>query len=416
MSFDLEKPEAFLGTMIALEGVKDAATIIHGPTGCKMYPSDLTERLFIHRKDEIETRNAFLRSEKYFFYQPRLPCTLLDGNRLIMGASERLKDLYSIVMEDGPRLIGIINSPGASLTGENLNICRSDIPTLRFESHEFSAPMQDGFSECSIRIIDLLSKRKDVVKGTANIFGLSIWHINFEDQIEELGRILSLCGIKINCCLCAGSSVEDIENISSAELNIVVDRDFGSRVAEHCRERFGTPFIDITPIGFDATENMLKEVCSKLGKDPSKALDDSKVWRRKTAKMISALEKRYVRMRGRTFSVHSTPALADAVTSFVYDYLGIVPVAVQYDGVKKENVLEFPVSDDVWEEYADILFGSANEIAALKMRNTISDGVCISNPDSRPVNIFPRPLMGTLGAVCLMEDTLNILSRINDRL
>ena len=65
MSFDLEKPEAFLGTMIALEGVKDAATIIHGPTGCKMYPSDLTERLFIHRKDEIETRNAFLRSEKY---------------------------------------------------------------------------------------------------------------------------------------------------------------------------------------------------------------------------------------------------------------------------------------------------------------------------------------------------------------
>ena len=93
MSYELERPDALLGTMIALEGIRDAMTIIHGPTGCKMYPADLTERLFIDRTGEIETRNPFLRTEKYFFYQPRLPCTLLDGNRLILGSSERLKDL-----------------------------------------------------------------------------------------------------------------------------------------------------------------------------------------------------------------------------------------------------------------------------------------------------------------------------------
>ena len=67
MSYELERPEALLGHMIALEGVRDAMTIIHGPTGCKLYPADLTERLFVRRKSEIETRNIFLNDMKYFF-------------------------------------------------------------------------------------------------------------------------------------------------------------------------------------------------------------------------------------------------------------------------------------------------------------------------------------------------------------
>ena len=416
MSYELERPETFLGTMIALEGVRDAMTIIHGPTGCKMYPSDLAERLYTNRKEEVETRNAFLRTEKYFLYQPRLPCTLLDGNRLIMGASERLDDLYSIVVKDGPGMIGIINSPGASLTGENLDRCESDIPTLKVETHDFSKPMYEGFGDCAVKIIDLIGKDSEVEKGTVNIFGLSIWHLNFNEDVDELRRILSMCGIGINCFLCAGSSVEDIKRISSAELNIVVDTDFGLKAAEHCKERFGTPYITIPPIGFDATESMIKEVCSKLGKDPSAALEDSKNWRTKTAKKISTMEKRYIRMRGRTFSLHSTPSLAESISKFMLEYVGIVPEAIQMDGTDRGADVGIQVSDDIWEEYADIVYGSANEIAAMVGRGMASGGVCICDPDSHPVNIFPRPTFGTIGAVRLVEDTLNVLTRITDKL
>ena len=416
MSYELERPETFLGTMIALEGVKDAMTIIHGPTGCKMYPSDLTERLYTGRKDDVETRNAFLRTEKYFFYQPRLPCTLLDGNRLIMGASERLDDLYSMIVKERPGLIGVINSPGASLTGENLDRCESDIPTLKIDTHDFSKPMYEGFSDCTVKIIDLLSREMEVEKGTVNIFGLSIWHMNFSEDVEELKRILSMCEVNVNSFLCAGSSVEEIEKISSAELNIVIDTDFGLRAAEHCRERFGTPYISIPPIGFDATEEMIKEVCSKLGKDPSAALEDSRSWRIKTAKKISTMEKRYIRMRGRTFSIHSTPSLAESISRFMLEYVGIVPVAIQMNGTEGETDMGVPVSNDIWDEYADIIYGSANEIAAMIERNMASGGVCICDPDSHPVNIFPRPTFGTLGSVRLVEDTLNVLTRITDRL
>ena len=417
MSFELERPDSLLGMMIALEGVRDAMTIIHGPTGCKLYPADLTERLFIDRKDEIEIRNPFLRMEKYFFYQPRLPCTLLDGNRLILGSSERLSDLYSIAVGQAPKMIGVVNSPGATLTGEDLSVCRSDIPTVTVESNDFSASMQKGFSDITVKIIDSLAVADKKEKGTVNIFGLSIWHLNFEDDIRELERILSLCGIRIGCVLCAGSSVEEIEKIPSAELNIVVDRDFGLRAAEYCKDRFGTPYVDVMPIGFDAIERMMMDVCSIMGKDPSKALADSVSWRRKVAGRILLSEKRYIRIRGRTFSVHATPALADCIAGFMYDYLGIVPAAIQYDGEGGDMMnIGIPVSDSVWDDYSDILFSSGSEIAAMISRRMASGGVCICDPEVHPVNIFPRPMMGTVGAARLIEDALNVLTRITDRL
>ena len=417
MSFELERPETFLGTMIALEGVRDAMTIIHGPTGCKMYPSDLTERLFIRRKTEIESRNAFLREMKYFFYQPRLPCTLLDGNRLIMGASERLSELYSIIVGMKPSLIGIINSPGASLTGEDLDKVQSDIPTIRIKSHEFSQPMYRGFSDCTVKIIDTLAKPCEKKRMKVNIFGLSIWHIRFEDDVEELRRILSLCGIEIGCFLCAGSSVSEIERIPEAELNIVVDSDFGLRAAEHCKERFGTPFVNIPPIGFDSTEKMIREVCKTLGADPSPALEDSRSWRRKTAERIGALEKRYVKIRGRTFSIDSTPSITRSLSRFVFDYLGIVPVALECgQEVTWFDDLDLPISEKVSDEYSDILYSSGNEIASMLDRDMISGGVEICDPTVMPVNIFSRPMLGTKGAVRIMEDTLNIIARITDRL
>ena len=417
MSYELERPEALLGHMIALEGVRDAMTIIHGPTGCKLYPADLTERLFVRRKSEIETRNIFLNDMKYFFYQPRLPCTLLDGNRLIMGSSERLADLYSIIVKQNPALIGVINSPGATLTGEVLDNVKSEIPTVRIGSHDYSAPMQKGFSDCSVKIIDALSHGKEIKKGTVNVFGLSIWHLRFEDELDEIRRILGLCGIEVNCFLCAGSSVSEIENIPSAELNIVIDSDFGLRAAEHCKERFGTPFIVTSPIGFDGTEDMITKVCEALGKDPSKALDDSRQWRRKTAEKILSMRKRYIRIKGRTFSIHSTPVISKTLSEFLFRYLGIVPVAIQcgtspswFDG------FGLSVSDDVSEEYCDIVYTSGNEIASMIDGGMCSGGVEICDPSSEPINIFSRPMFGTIGAARLMEYTLNILARITDRL
>ena len=128
MSYDLERPRGLLGYMLAFEGVSDSATIVHGPTGCKQYPADLSEKSF-RTRDGNSVRDLFSFEERYYFFQPRIPCTYLDGDTFVSGASERLQDLYDLVVSKGPGLIGVINSPGASLIGEDLTKLRSDIPT-----------------------------------------------------------------------------------------------------------------------------------------------------------------------------------------------------------------------------------------------------------------------------------------------
>lgn len=412
MSFDLDTPECFLGCMMALEGIRDSVSIIHGPTGCKMYPADLSEKLFIDRGEEVETRNPFLRSMKYFFYQPRLPCTLLNAKRVILGSSGNLEDLYNIVREQKPKMIGILNSPGAALTGEDLERVDSEIPTVRIESHNYSSYSYDGYSSAAIGIVDCIAKeKKPVIKGTVNIIGLSLLHLRFGDSSEELKRMLSLCGIEVNAVLCAGSSVSEVENISSAELNIVIDEDYGLKVAEHLRDRFGTPYVSVMPVGFQKCEEFILKVCGALKKDPRDAVDDLIQWRKRTSKKILTLEQRYVRIGGRTFSVHSTPHLTESLVHFMEDYLGLVPSAIQSDR-KTERFgflgTEIPVS--IWDTETDVVFGSGPEVKELINRHTAAGGVVIREPSDRPVSIIGRPIFGTMGTVHLTEDVLNVLA------
>ena len=78
--------------------------------------------------------------------------------------------------------------------------------------------------------------------------------------------------------------------------------------------------------------------------------------------------------------------------------------------------LGLPVSDDIWDEYCDIVFATGNEIASMRDRRMASGGVEIYDPTTVPVSIFSRPMFGTLGSVRMMEDTLNVITRITDRL
>ncbi len=418
MSFDLDNPDCFLGCMMALEGVRDSMTIIHGPTGCKMYPADLSERSFVDRGAEVETRNPFSRGMRYFFYQPRLPCTLLDAKRIIAGSSENLGDLYDIVKGQGPGMIGIINSPGAALTGEDLGRVDSEIPTVRIGSHEYSSYSYDGYSSTAIKIIDRIAKdSKHVRKGTVNIIGISLLHLRFQDSIDEIRRMLSLCGIKVNTILCAGSTVDEIGDISTAELNVVVDMDYGSKVAEHLKDRFGTPYVSVMPLGFKGCERMIEGICSIMGKDPSPAMDDLIRWRKRTSQKILTLEKRYVRIGGRTFSVHGTPCFAENLAHFMEDYLGLVPCAIQSDReMEGFELFGSKVPDSIWDTETDVTFASGSEIKALVDRKVAVGGVEIREPSEQPVSIIGRPIFGTMGAVHLIEDTLNILSRTYDRM
>lgn len=418
MSYVLEEPEGMLGLMLAFEGLSDSVTIVHGPTGCKQYPADLSERSFRARNGEFVVRDLFNFRRRFLFYQPRIPCTYLDGDTFVSGAAERLNELYDITVSDRPGIIGIINSPGASLIGEDLTRLKSDIPTVGFESPGFSLPFGEGFQNGVIGIIDALAKEPGEKKGVF-VLGSGIWQYRWQDNEEEIRRMLALCGIDDVTFVCAGCSAEDVSKITDSELNIVLNDEYGLRVAEHCRERLGTDFVTGLPLGFDAAESWIKDICSKLGKGPSKALEDVAYWRHKAADKLQKLDAAFINVAGKTFTAEGDRQTVEHVSRFLYDYIGMIPVAISTGrddsaiAIREEfGAKGIPVSDSVWDTPADVALASGNVISSLKSRGLIRDGVEISEPARAHVTISPEPAIGTMGTVMLLQKTVDIASRI----
>ena len=423
MSLENEFPESFIGSVAGFEGVSDGYTAIHGPSGCKLYPSAVMEDCYEHDDSPLpHTRNPLFISSAYFFGQPRVPCTYLDMGTFITGAPKRLQELADRIAELKPRLLSIINSPGASLVGEDLTAVKSDIPLVLMDHPVYSGSEAEGFQDAVLRILGtIVPDRKGPRKGV-NLTGLSITHLNWQDTLADLTSLLNVCGINVNMCIGAGWSTDDIRRSADAELIVPIYPEYGDRIAAHYSEEYGVPsFISPAgaPIGFEALETWLKGVCGCLGMDPSPALALIREKRMATARCIKDMESRHSLPKGRTFAVECGGSTAYAVVRFLYGYLGMVPVGVRCTGGDEWgkalsdylDALGIPVSDEPETVDTDIIISSGPVCSAAVERGSALEYAVIERPSPKVIRIDPVPAIGLGGTVSLLESVLEAVSR-----
>ncbi|MDD4668783.1 MAG: nitrogenase component 1 [Methanomethylophilus sp.] len=423
MPLNYERPDSFLGLLMGLEGVADASTIIHGPTGCKYYPASLAESFYRFRPGTRgpAARNMLSLPPQYFFTQPRLPCTYLDSGQFVQGAGERLKDLYGKVEKMGPGLIGIVNSPGASLIGEDLTAVGGKIPTVRIDHAAYSGTAGSGFQDAVLAILDAIPPQRTAAKHGVDLVGLSIMHLNWEDTCAELSGLLGRCGIRVNRVLGAGWSTADISQSADAELNVVVHPEYGVRIAQSYQERFGIPYAVSpagAPLGFDSLETWIKTVCTAVKADPSPALAEIKKGRKRAAATLSVLEAYHLLPRGRTFSVEADGSTLYAVARFLYDYLGMIPVALHSpEGTEWEQRVRdyftarhIPVGDDPQHTDTDFLVSDQSLVVAAKVRGTALGGFAVESPGPQLVHATAAPALGLEGTLRLLDAVLNTVA------
>lgn len=415
-----DRPEGMLGELIALEGVRNAASIIHGPTGCKYYPASCSELQFKTRDNNgAKTFDPFLYNGEFFFCQPRIPCTYLDGGDYIMGTGNKLERLLSVLESTNPGMIGVINSPGASLIGEEFSSLNSKIPMICIEMPGYSRPIGDGFQDALLKILKTFNPTSHDKKGTANLIGISIWHLNWEDSIKDLTDLLALCDIEVNVVIGAGWNTDDISHITDASVNLVIHPEYCEDVVKWMEHEYGTPYIIPDHDGlmsFDGLEKWITSACRSLKKNPAVALNAIRTKRKKTAQVLNGLDKMRLLPRGHTFSISADARTVDSAVRFLYEYLGMIPVAVEIDGNPKYSDIDeylekknLQVSKDVFNTHADILLSNANLISSMKSRNMIFEGIEISRPTKKIASIANDPVIGLGGIVRLLDSVLNAL-------
>ncbi len=430
--------------IFAMEGIRNTMVLLNGPMGCKFYHSTTSAHLMM--RPDLK-RAAGEAAEKghveydilnnYFFRQPRVPSTYLDGYDYVYGTSEKVEAALRYFRENFSfELMVIVDSPGASLIGDELTeLARRvlpEVPTVMLESPGYSEHFSDGHDRAVCELIRQLRprfspKKPRGARPRVNLLGLSVWQRYWEGDKEELTRLLEELGAEVNACPCAGSSLQEILSLPDAELNLLLYPEMGRETAARLEEYFGTPcyVFDGPPVGFSATEKALREIGERLGLDPGKVLEDSEKARAQCWFALNKLDEMSYLSTLRSFAVEGMDSAVYSYVSFLTDYLGMTPECVSLTGSpdpllrgKLRDTLrrcraEAALEKDILDSKAELVYADANTISALCTRQDAFSGIEISLPGMGYTDIVKKTHLGIRGALFLVEQTVNgLMSKI----
>jgi nitrogenase molybdenum-iron protein alpha/beta subunit len=365
--------------------------------------------------------------EKWYFGQPRVPCTYIDSSDYVYGSRQKLIEALEYIRKNVKfDIAAIVNSPGAALIGDDLEGMAREIfggkKLVTVETPGFSSDVCTGFEHGALSLIHTLNPRRaSTVKKTVNLLGLSLYQKYYSGDLLELKRLLSLCGIHVGCALCAGSSVREINKISSAQLNIVVRPEYGLHTAEYLKQRFETPYYicDGPPIGFAATELFLQEICEILGADVCNAKEDSLRARANAYVHISRVNSLTGLPKGVNVAVEGTYSDIYAYFKFFAEYLGMIPESAlvfcpSVDGAKRrleKLIKRYGLSEllerDIYDSRSELVVASGATIARLRDSGMEFVGIENALPSLGYLDVIPKTHIGVSGALLLVEQVLN---------
>lgn len=419
-------PDSFSGLIFALEGVDRTIVLLNGPTGCKFYHSSISDNQTIKQFEfEFDPLNY---PEKWYFGQPRVPCTYLDSSDYVYGSQEKLLEALGFLQDNVPfELLCVVNSPGAALIGDDLRgIVGQVIKEKLFvviETPGFSRDICQGYELAALELLKQLplSRTEERLPATVNILGLSIFHRNHAGDMAELAHLMELCDIQVNCFLCADCNLESIAAIPKTELNIVIHPEYGLKTAQFLQARYGTPYYvcDGPPIGFSATEKLMHNLCRYLDKDSTRFQSASEKARAKVYVHISRVNSLTGLPKGVNFALEGTYSELYAYANFLVRHFGMILECAavlneQSDGFR-ENLLallsSLGLSDvlerDILQTTSELVLASGNTIAQLKVHKKLFVGIEVSLPSLGYVDVIPKTHLGIQGALMLTEQIIN---------
>jgi len=343
------------GAIKALSTVRGCVVLVHGPKGC------------VYHINYILGMRGDRPSEVY--------STCLDEHDVIFGAEEKLtKAIEELDASLHPDLIAVLSCCVSSIIGEDLNAAVRAASTsarvVGIEAGGFEGDFREGYSETLCRLVEEFVRGPgEARERSVNLIGL----LRGGPDLRELVRTLGLIGVRVNATLTANATVDDLERLGEAKLNIVPCEPAGLEAAKLLQRVCGTPFIiaDI-PVGHAATIRFLDSVADALGLARYSVQDegDDELCREALA--------------GRRVAIVSGPTRAIGMTRFLVD-LGLAPslIVVDFDPGNLERLSD--------------LAGPECEILVEPEQEVIQERLEAGRVDLILGGMLERPLAASLG-------------------
>ena len=253
----LPTPSDRMGIIWSLLAVQGAIVLEYGPSGTTHYSMGLYGGLGLR-------------------FQNRMFTTHMSEDDVVMGDVTRLEDaIVELDKNYAPKVIFVIASSVTAVIGTDIKgVCRymqNEVKAklVAFEQGGFRGDYSIGLAETYKLLVRNLPK-KDVAQeaGVYNIIGASAWRYRMASDIWEVKSLLDeALGLSCNACLCCDTSVEELEDMGLAQVNIVLGNE-GLAAAKYLQEKFGTPYVYAVPYGYNGTLSFLAQVGEAVGREP----------------------------------------------------------------------------------------------------------------------------------------------------
>ncbi|MBR6079735.1 MAG: nitrogenase molybdenum-iron protein, alpha and beta chain [Treponema sp.] len=320
---------------------------------------------------------------------------------------------------------GIIGDDIASVTDE---FNQKGYKVYPVETPGFAGDSNLGYEVTWNTLIDkVIQPAEKKQNNLVNIFGIIPYHDPFwSGTLEEIDRILSKLGLKVNTFFTKHQGLDVIEHCSEAALNIIINPWLFKGPAKKFEDKFGVPSIrfPFCPIGASDTTRFVREVSAALNLD--QALVD-KVIAEEEDYVYSYLGQSIGQLSWKRFAVAGDASNAIAITRYLANDYSFSPVLVVITEnifrpedkeriIKEISSLEYAAApkivfaSDQWEinqairnepEEITLLVGSTNEKEV-----ALEKGIQFLNA-TFPINerlIFNRTYAGYRGSLTFTED------------
>jgi light-independent protochlorophyllide reductase B subunit len=245
---------ALEGVSNIIAGIRDISIVLHSPQGCA---STVALGYDNHETD---------------FTQRKLACTRLFETDIIMGATDKLRDL--ILKADATyktKVMFVIGTCSADIIGEDIDgLCRQMQPNIGarlipIHSGGFRGDLYAGMDIGLNTLISFVEPwNGPKLPRTVNLIApQASLNPTWWADLKWTESVLSAMGVKTQCVFPREVSIKDLSKASAASANILLTHDMGYAFVREMEDKFDVPTIlhDIPPpIGLKNTARWLREL------------------------------------------------------------------------------------------------------------------------------------------------------------
>jgi light-independent protochlorophyllide reductase subunit B len=246
---------AHIGTLRIASSFKNVHGIMHAPLG----------------DDYFNVMRSMLTREREF---TPVTTSVVDRHVLARGSGEKVVDnITRKDAEEHPDLIVLTPTCTSSILQEDLqnfveraaetsqgDVLLADINHYRYNEFQAADRTLDQIVQFYIE-----KARKDgslpqgkTEKPSVNIIGMTTLGFHNNHDATELKRLMADLGIEVNEMIPEDASVNNLKRLPQAWFNLVPYREIGVTTAHYLEKEFGTPYVDICPMGIVETARCIR--------------------------------------------------------------------------------------------------------------------------------------------------------------